>query len=44
MTNNNSNQHVTMTFNLNMSSPDTGKGLFYTEDGGVTWFESTFKL
>lgn len=44
VTNNNSNQHVTMAFNLGMTFPNTGTGLFYTEDGGVTWFESTFKL
>lgn len=44
ITNNGSNQHVTMEFNLGMTYPNSNTGLFYTENGGVTWFESTFKL
>ena len=34
---------VTITF-PSILAPLTGTGLFYTEDGGSTWFESTFKL
>lgn len=33
----------TITFPLT-SYPPSGYGLFYTEDGGSTWYESTFKL
>jgi hypothetical protein len=34
---------VAITFSTT-NPPPSGKGLFYTEDGGSTWFESTFKL
>lgn len=34
---------VAITFST-LSSPPSGYGLFYTEDGGSTWYQSTFKL
>jgi hypothetical protein len=34
---------VEITFSI-YTNPVAGKGLFYTEDGGTTWYESTFKL
>jgi hypothetical protein len=34
---------VEITFPI-YTNPFAGKGLYYTEDGGSTWYESTFKL